>query len=47
MEDPNFQIESSNNMQGIYKNVEKVGGKLKVLIVSDGMIANKISNKKG
>ena len=41
-------IEYSNDMQGVYKNIEeyKTGTKRKVLIVFDDMIADMISNKK-
>ena len=41
-------IEYSNNMHGIYKNIEEynLNKKRKILIVFDDMIAAKLSNKK-
>ena len=45
---PKACIESSNDMQDVYKNIEEynLGKKRKVLIVSDDMIADMINNKK-
>ena len=45
--DPKTFIEYSNDMQDVYKNVEKynLGKKHKVLIVFDDMIADMITNK--
>ena len=46
--DPKAFTEYSNNMQGIYKNIEEYnpGKKRKLLIIFDDMIAVMISNKK-
>ena len=45
--DPKAFIEYSNDMQDVYKNIEKYNpGKRKVLIVFDDMIADMINNKK-
>ena len=46
--DPKACIEYSNDMQGVYKNIEDYnpGKKRKVLIVFDDMIADMINNKK-
>ena len=46
--DPKAFIEYSNNMQDIYKNIEKynVNNERKILIVFDDMISDKINNKK-
>ena len=45
--DPKAFIEYSNDMQDVYKNIEKynLGKKRKVLIVFDDMIADMINNK--
>ena len=44
----NINIEYSNNMQDVYKNINEYnpGKKHKILIVFDGMIAHMINNKK-
>ena len=46
-DDPKDFIEYSNDMQDVYKNIEKynLGKKQKVLIVFDNMIADMINNK--
>ena len=46
--DPKAFIEYSNNMQGVYKNIEDYnpGKKRKMLIVFDEMIADMINNRK-
>ena len=46
--DPKAFIEYSNNMQDIYKNIEKynVNNERKILIVFGDMISDKINNKK-
>ena len=46
--DPKAFIEYSNDMQDIYKNVEKynIGKNRKILIVFDGMVADMINKKK-
>ena len=46
--DPNIFMEYLNDMQDVYKNIEKynLGRKYKVLIVFDDVIADKINNKK-
>ena len=43
-----FLFEYSNDMQDVYKNIEKynIGKKRKILIVFDDMIADMINNKK-
>ena len=48
LNDPKAFIEYSNDMQGVYKNIEEYnpGKKRKILIVFDDMIADMISNKK-
>ena len=47
-DDPKAFIEYSNDMQGVYKNVDEYnpGKKRKILIVFDDMIADIINNKK-
>ena len=47
-EDPKASIEYSNDVQGVYKNIEDYspGKKRKILIVFDDMIADMINNKK-
>ena len=46
--DPKAFIESSNDMQDVYKNIEEynLGKKHKISIVFDDMIADMINNKK-
>ena len=41
-------VEYSNNMDDIYKNIEEynLDKKRKILIVSDGMVADMLNNKK-
>ena len=48
LKDPRAFIESSNDMQDVYKNIEDYnpGKKRKILIVFDDMIADMINNKK-
>ena len=47
-EDPRALIEYSNNMQDVYKNIDEYspGGKRKILVVFNCMIADMISNRK-
>ena len=47
-EDPRALIEYSNNMQGVYKNIDEYspGGKRKILVVFNCMIADMISSRK-
>ena len=46
--DPKAFIEYSNDMQGVYKNIEEynIGKKHKILIAFDDIIAGRINNKK-
>ena len=47
LNDPKVSIEYSNDIDGIYKNIEeqKQSKKFKITIVLDGMIAHMLSNK--